>query len=53
MKRSQNERFDARERTLWSSGVFGRTDEADGGVGGVAGTKNDGMAATEDYSGVR
>jgi hypothetical protein len=37
-----------KERTLFNSGVLGREEEAEGGVGGAAGIKRDGIAAIED-----
>jgi hypothetical protein len=36
------------ERTLAINAGFLTDDEADGGVGGLGGTKNDGIAATDD-----
>jgi hypothetical protein len=45
---SQNDEFDASDRILRSNGVFGKEEEAEGAVGGLAGIKKDGMAAIED-----
>jgi len=48
MKMRWKERFERRARKLWERGVFGREEEADGGVGGAVGMKKEGIDATED-----
>lgn len=46
---SQNSTVPSSCRVAGISGVRGMADDALGGVGGAAGRKNDGIAATEDY----
>lgn len=47
---SQNSTVPNSCRVAGIRGVRGRADDALGGVGGAAGRKNDGIAATEDYN---
>lgn len=52
MKMRWKERFERRPWRLWESGVLGSEEDAEGGVGGAAGMKKEGIDATEDCRGV-
>jgi hypothetical protein len=48
MKMRWKERLEKRAWMLRESGVLGREEEAEGGVGGAVGMKKEGIDATED-----